>query len=304
MPIFSNISKLWKKDSVDSIDPTSLAAAAAVSKVTGVDVVAVDTVNVDANANINSNVNMQTAEDVAESFHEDEERSLALIYREFRQGFEFTEKHPRSVSFFGSARFPEGDEHYEEARTLAKKVVQELGYAVSTGGGPGIMQGANQGAMEAGGDSLGLLINLPMEQIINPYITDSLAFSYFFTRKTALSFGAEGYIYFPGGYGTLDELFDILTLIQTKKIPAVPVILIGLDFWRPLDAFIKANMVDKHQTISPEDVNIYHILDDYDEVIRLIRESPETKTNWWHNFQADISKVDTKEIYDTYCKIR
>lgn len=218
----------------------------------------------------------------AQEIKEDEARSLALVNTELKRGFEFIQKYEKSVSIFGSARFSASDEHSKEAERLAEKIVKELGYAIITGGGPGIMQAANKGAFEAGGDSLGLTIKLPHEQVTNPFVKDEVGFYYFFTRKTILTFAAEAYIFFPGGYGTLDEFFEIVTLIQTKKIPSVPIILIGKDFWEPLTQFIEECVYKKHKAIEKKDMAIYKIMDNYDEVIDVIRKAP--ILGWWKNF--------------------
>lgn len=131
------------------------------------------------------------------------------------------------------------------------------------------MEAADRGAMEAGGHSIGLNIKLPREQTLNPYVTDSMAFRYFFTRKVLLVFGASAYIYFPGGYGTLDELFEVITLIQTKKMPVAPIILVGSEFWTALDMYIKTYLLEGMHTISPGDENLYSITEDI-EVIKAI----------------------------------
>jgi len=198
---------------------------------------------------------------------------VSRIGKEFSRGFKFLKKHPKSVSFFGSARFKEDNEHYQKARSIAEKL-SKIGYTVVTGGGPGIMQAGNHGAYDAGGESIGLNIRLPHEQVINPYVKDSIDFYYFFSRKVALSFSAEAYLYFPGGFGTLDEFFEILTLVQTHKIPKIPIILVGTDFWKPLDDFIKKNMLEKHNAISPEDMSLYRIVDDENEIIEIVQNAP------------------------------
>ncbi len=209
---------------------------------------------------------------------ETEQKRLATIAEEFSDGFAFIRKYPRSVTFFGSARTAQGNVHYDQAYTLAKKIVEELGYAVVTGGGPGIMEAANRGAYDAGGDSVGLLIKLPKEQASNPYVKDTIEFHYFFARKVVLSFAAEAYIFFPGGYGTLDEFFELVTLIQTHKIPPMPIILIGEDFWRPLDGFIKKNVLEHHHAIAPSDTHLYTITDDMNKVIDSIKHTPVNPT--------------------------
>ena len=213
----------------------------------------------------------------------DEKRDLKSIHDEFKRGFDFIQKYPKTVTFFGSARFAAGTEHYEEARTLAGKIVKSIGYTVVTGGGPGIMEAANRGAFEAEGSSVGMTIHLPHEQRSNQYVQETAEFQYFFSRKTLLTFSAEAFIFFPGGFGTLDELFDVLTLVQTGKIPKVPIIMVGRDYWDALDSFIKQQLLTTHHTISPDDVNLYHILDDHEQIIDLIRNTP--VKNWWKEFQ-------------------
>jgi uncharacterized protein (TIGR00730 family) len=219
----------------------------------------------------------------ADEIATDLDKSLQLIHTEFKQGFEFIQKYDKSVSFFGSARFPSDDHHCIQAEELAGRIVKELGYAIVTGGGPGIMQAANKGAFEAGGESLGLTIKLPKEQITNPYVKDERGFYYFFTRKTILTFAAEAFIFFPGGFGTLDEFFDILTLVQTKKIPQVPIILVGRDYWQPLQNFIIENMYEDHNAIGEDEIQLYTISDDFDEIIEIIKKAPVSK--WWQNYE-------------------
>lgn len=232
-----------------------------------------------------STKNIDNAQMTSNEIEKEEKKDLALMNMELKNGFDFIKKYKKSVSIFGSSRFPEDNDHSKSARTLAKKIVEELGYAVLTGGGPGIMRFANQGAKEAGGDSLGLAIHLPKEQETNVYLTDIINFHYFFTRKTIMTFGAEAYVFFPGGFGTLDEFFDILTLVQTKKIPKVPIILVGADFWEPLVQFIKKQMVEVHQSIDEKEMGLFKITDDHDEIIEIIRNSP--VENWWKNFQLE-----------------
>lgn len=198
---------------------------------------------------------------------------VSRISREFSQGFKFIKRYPKSVTFFGSARFEESNEHYQKARSIAKKL-SHIGYAIVTGGGPGIMQAGNHGAYDAGGDSVGLNIRLPAEQIINPYVKDSVDFYYFFIRKVTLSFSAEAYLYFPGGFGTLDEFFEILTLVQTHKIPKIPIILVGKDFWNPLNDFIQKRLLNEHKAINPEDIDLYEIVDDEEEIIEIVKNAP------------------------------
>jgi uncharacterized protein (TIGR00730 family) len=196
------------------------------------------------------------------------------INQEIIAGLEFAREHPKSVSFFGSARFSEDNPHYQKARSVAKKIVEDLEYAVVSGGGPGIMEGANRGAKEAGGHSLGMIIELPEEQRINPYVTESVEFYYFFTRKVSLAFSAEAYVYFPGGFGTMDEFFEILTLVQTGKIEKVPIILVGEDYWRPVEKLIKEQFLEKFQTVDESDLNLFTITDDEKKIVDIIRKAP------------------------------
>ncbi len=193
---------------------------------------------------------------------------------EFDKGYNLIKKYPRSVSILGSARFKEDHPYYQKARDIAYKIVKETGYAVVTGGGPGIMEAANRGAYEAGGTSIGFTIKLPVEQSTNKYVTDFVEFEYFFSRKTLLFFAAETYIYFPGGFGTLDELLEVLTLIQTKKITKTPVILVGKDFWTPFLKLFREKLDVETHTINPEDMDLFKIVDDEDEIIEIIKNAP------------------------------
>jgi uncharacterized protein (TIGR00730 family) len=198
---------------------------------------------------------------------------IDAISREFEMGFHFIKTQEKSVTFFGSARTTENEIDYLNAKTLAERITKELGYTIFTGGGPGIMEAANRGSFENGGKSFGLTIKLPQEQTTNKFLTDHLDFYYFFSRKVCMSYSAEAYVYFPGGFGTMDELFEILTLVQTNKIEKVPVILINSEFWKPLDQFIK-NTLLKNEKIDSEDIELYTISDNLDEVIEIIRNSP------------------------------
>ncbi len=195
------------------------------------------------------------------------------IASEFDNGLKFIKKYPKSVTVYGSARFKPSNPHYKDARALGYRLAK-LGYTVVTGGGPGIMEAANRGAKEAGGDSIGLNIELPSEQILNPHTTDSLSFYYFFSRKTTMSFSSESYIFYPGGFGTLDELFEIITLIQTKKIRPIRCILIGVDFWKPLETYIKKQLLEVHATISKKDLDLFIITDDHDVVEKIVLSAP------------------------------
>lgn len=202
------------------------------------------------------------------------EARISRIAEEFKNGFTLLETSPRSVTFWGSARTRPDEADYKKAERLAARVHKELGYSVTTGGGPGIMAAGNCGAYDAGGKSVGLTIKLPHEQTTNLCLTHHMDFQYFFTRKVCLAFAAEAYVYFPGGFGTLDELFEVLTLVQTKKIePAPAIILCGSYFWKDLDTFIKKQLL-KGEKIDPEDINLYTITDDEDKIIELIKKAP------------------------------
>ncbi|HVS79823.1 MAG TPA: TIGR00730 family Rossman fold protein [Candidatus Paceibacterota bacterium] len=201
---------------------------------------------------------------------ESEEKREAEINKEFREGFEFLESYDKSVTFFGSARLKPQNEYYLKAQHLAYRIANELGYAVITGGGPGIMEAANRGAFEAGGESLGMTIRLPHEQVTNPYLTGHENFYYFFSRKVMMTFSAEAYVYFPGGFGTLDEFFEILTLVQTNKIEKVPLILVGDAYWKNLEKFI-VDTILTGEMIDPEDLHLFTITEDEDKIIEMIR---------------------------------
>lgn len=206
---------------------------------------------------------------------------LNEVMKEFRVGFEELRKHEKTVSIMGSARFTPANPHYIEARALAHRIVKELNYTIITGGGPGIMAAANLGAKDADGKSIGFTISLPMEQHTNPYTTTAVDFQYFFVRKTILMFAAEAYVFFPGGYGTLDEFFEVITLIQTHKIPKVPIICIGKDFWNGLKAFITNHMLEKHHAINHEDLDLFTITDNMDKAMEIIKAAP--LVEWWQN---------------------
>lgn len=196
---------------------------------------------------------------------------MSRIDNDFSQGFEKIRQYSDTVTIFGSARFTEDHPYYQKARELGALLAQE-GYTVITGGGGGIMEAGNRGAYENNGKSVGFNIQLPHEQNLNPYTTDSLAFRYFFSRKVLLDFAAEAYIFFPGGFGTLDEFFEILTLIQTGKAPAAPIIMVGTDFWNPLDDFIKEHLLEGHHTITPGDEKLYTITDDFEVIKQILSE--------------------------------
>lgn len=209
---------------------------------------------------------------------EETQNRVDRISEEFKNGFTLLKNSELSVTFWGSARTPSGDPMYIKAEKLAARIATELDHSIITGGGPGIMAAGNCGAYDAGGKSIGLTIKLPYEQKTNLCLTHHMDFKYFFARKVCLAFAAEAYVYFPGGFGTLDELFEILTLVQTKKIePAPAIILVGKKYWKGLDKFIKRTLI-KNGMIDKDDVNLYTITDNDDEIIDLIKNSPARKT--------------------------
>jgi uncharacterized protein (TIGR00730 family) len=192
---------------------------------------------------------------------------------EYIEGFQFIANYKKSVSIFGSARRELGDSIYEEARKLGNLLAQE-GFAVVTGGGPGIMEAANHGANDAAGVSVGLNIQLPNEQRINKFVNRGHGFHYFFTRKLMLCYSAQAYVYFPGGFGTLDEMFEIVTLIQTKKIAThIPVILVGRSYWGPLMKWVVDDVYGKFSAIDKEDVQIFNLVDSAEEAMEIIHRS-------------------------------
>jgi len=207
------------------------------------------------------------------------------IMAEFVDGFGFIVDYKKTVSIFGSIRSKEDNFYYQEARRLAQ-MLGKSGFTIVTGGSSGIMEAGNRGAHEVGAGSIGLNISLPNEQNINRYVQRSLNFHYFFTRKVMLTYAAEAYVYFPGGFGTLDEFFELITLIQTKKIRPVPIIMIGKEYWQPLLEWINENVYLKHKNISPEDMEIYHLVDNIDEAFKIIKKSvgPREFTQEWDEY--------------------
>ncbi len=183
------------------------------------------------------------------------------IMAEFVEGFETMSRVSPAVSVFGSSRTGADDPHYAMAQQLGHELV-DCGFAVMTGGGPGIMEAANKGAWEAGGESIGLNIYLPTEQLANRYQTVSLDFRYFFCRKVMFVKYAVAFVCFPGGFGTMDEFFESMTLIQTEKTERFPVILIGSSFWSPLLDWMRTYQLGEHPYISPEHLELCEITDD------------------------------------------
>ena len=199
------------------------------------------------------------------------EAHLAMIQDEFRRGFAAVDEIPRpAVTLFGSARVSEGEAAYDQARECGR-LLAEAGFAVVTGGGPGVMEAANRGAKEGGGFSVGFNIELPHEQSANPYIDLGLNFHHFYARKVMLVKAAEGFILFPGGFGTLDELFESLTLIQTDKVREFPVTLIGTAYWRGLLEWVGEHPL-KERLISPEDLDLLHVTDEVEQAVSAVKD--------------------------------
>lgn len=195
------------------------------------------------------------------------------IMSEFVDGFEFLSNLEHTVTFFGSARLHEDNPFYAQARDLAYRLSKH-GFTIVTGGGPGIMEAGNRGAAEAGGKSVGLNIELPLEQEFNPYVKQGIGFHYFMSRKFMLDYSAMAYVFFPGGFGTLDELFTISTLIQTGKADRdVPIVLVGRAFWTPLLDWARQELISHWHTVGPRDLEIWQVTDDVEEAVKMICES-------------------------------
>ena len=196
-------------------------------------------------------------------------RNVFLIAEEFRTGFEAVDRIDRpAVTIFGSARIPQGDPIYAAAEEVGRGFA-DAGFAVVTGGGPGVMEAANKGAQEAGGLSIGFNIDLPFEQHHNPYLDVALTFSHFYARKTMLVKAAEGFVMFPGGFGTLDELFESMTLIQTGKVLNFPVVLFDHEYWRGLLDWVRAYLLERGM-IDPDDLEQLFRTDDPAEAVEIV----------------------------------
>lgn len=198
-------------------------------------------------------------------------RELKTADEEFEEAFKILKKYPKRVTFFGSARLTPRFKYYQLAHELAGCLAED-GFAILSGGGAGIMEASNRGAFDEQFVSIGFNIVLPNEQVLNPYTSDHLTFNFFFTRKVMMTFYTHAFVCFPGGFGTLDEFFEVITLIQTGKMPKVPVILVGTKFWRPVDKFIRKHMLRK-DLISPGDEMIYTMTEDFSEIRRIINSS-------------------------------
>ena len=217
---------------------------------------------------------LETATDLEKKFLEgrqnraEELESAVRYFLEFLKGFESLDVAGPAVTVFGSARFKEGNRYYELARATGRRLA-EAGYAVITGGGPGVMEAANRGAKEAGGLSIGCNITLAKEQQPNPYLDDFVQFDHFFVRKVMLVKYSTAFVVLPGGFGTLDEVFETLTLIQTDTIEEFPVILMGSDYWCRMQEFIEESLLG-HETIDSDDIHLFQITDSPEEAVRIL----------------------------------
>ncbi len=200
---------------------------------------------------------------------------MLRIQSEFVEGFGLLSELPRAVSVFGSARTPQDSPHYASGVAIGAALA-EAGYAVITGGGPGAMEAANRGASEAGGLSVGLGIELPFEQELNEWVDVGISFRYFFVRKTMFVKYAQAFVILPGGFGTLDELFEALTLVQTRKVTRFPVVLYGTEYWSGLLDWVRSTLVPSG-TISPADLELVTLTDDVAEVVRVIQAAEDAR---------------------------
>lgn len=197
--------------------------------------------------------------------------NIDKIMAELVSGFQFISDFKKAVTIFGSTCFKESNPYYKEARKMGNLLAKN-GYTVVTGGGPGIMEAANHGAFEAGGESVGMNIQLPEGQRMNKYVTKPIGFYHFFTRKAMLSFSSEGYIFFPGGFGTLDEFFEMITLVQTKKLAKpVPVIAVGKEYWLPLQKWLESEVYQKRKAVKKQDLKIIQIVDTAEEALECLK---------------------------------
>jgi uncharacterized protein (TIGR00730 family) len=227
---------------------------------------------------------------ILENLDGDLRRSVELIAHEFAEGFHAVEQiRTPAVSIFGSARVPRTDPAYRAARETGKLFAEE-GWAVITGGGPGVMEAANRGAKEGGGQSIGFNIELPHEQSPNPYLDISVTFRHFYARKVCFVKPAEGFVIFPGGFGTLDELFEALTLIQTDKVLDFPVVLYDSQYWEELLDFVRSRLL-RDRMISPDDLELLHVVDAPADAVDVVLECYERRCA---HLTAEPAKADAE----------
>lgn len=215
------------------------------------------------------------------------------IMAEFVEGFETMSRVPAAVSVFGSARTKPGEKYYDLAVKMGEALAKRK-FAVITGGGPGIMEAANKGARQAGGVSVGLNISLPMEQKSNPFQSISVTHHYFFVRKVMFIKYSHAFVCFPGGFGTMDELFESLTLIQTMKIDPFPVILMGSEFWSGLGEWLREMQAERFRTIGESDLNLFHMMDDVDEAADYLQKCEAGRT--WQKTRGFAPLAPEKQL--------
>lgn len=191
------------------------------------------------------------------------------VMAEFVEGFDTLSKVDQCISIFGSARTHPDDDLYKTSVELGKKLT-DAGYGVITGGGPGVMEAGNRGAAENGGESVGLAIDLPMEQEANPFVTKLIDFRYFFIRKVMFVKYSEGFVFMPGGFGTMDEVFEVLTLVQTLKIRKIPCVLFGMKYWQGLVDWMESTMCDEYRHINKDDLDLFYRTDEVDDAVKYI----------------------------------
>jgi len=209
---------------------------------------------------------------VDEDFRKTSSWRIFRIMAEFIDGFHFVADFKKAVGIFGSSRTPVKNHYYKEARKLAN-LLAKANYTVVTGGGPGIMEAANLGAAESGGESVGINIQLPEGERRNRHIEKGISFHYFFTRKVMFSFACRSYVFFPGGFGTLDEFFEMVTLVQTKKLPRpVLIVAIGKEYWAPLFDWLEKEVYQKRGAVNKKDLASFQLVDSTEEAFKIIRE--------------------------------
>lgn len=223
----------------------------------------------------------------------DVERSLRYAH-DLERGLAKIRTYSQGVTVFGSARLKPASKWYRLAEQLGAELAHN-GHTVITGGGPGIMEAANKGCFEAGGRSIGLNIQLAHEQQINNYVTDHLEFRYFFARKVMLTFSSKVFVFFPGGFGTLDEFSEILLLVQENKMPRMPIFLVGKSFWKPLDHWFATKMQYQYKTIDPKDRKLYTITNDIAPIIKAANKigHPSIHDNIYNNFSSNQQHEST-----------
>ncbi len=202
-----------------------------------------------------------------------EENKLCMIQEEFREGIDSVKELGPSVTFYGSARLAQDHPECINAYNLAYRIGKELGYAIISGGGAGIMEAANKGGKEAGVESIGMTIRLPKEQATNPFVTKEVPFHFFFARQVSMQYTTEACVYCAGGIGTLYEFFEMMTHLQTGKIGLIPIILYGTEFWNPIKKMLEEQFVEKYKTISLADLDRFIVTDDVDQILEVIRVS-------------------------------